>query len=786
MDNAKNLFELQCIFNELLKSNISILTLQVKQEISDIAMHLYNEDHLDKEEQECLKTLLMICNVLYNRTDMLVLPVEDGVYDILLEKYKNYDKDFQVGSSVVQFKSAVERSYPEVKDIQQAIYFIKEPKRDELRQQYKEQLQSYDIHKYIPADYLQNPICYTNEYITKREHNTKHNHPELVGTLDKCKFVLDADAEELGVYNDSNVKILERDFFIKHINMGIFDPREEIELVVELKYDGISVEADCDHEVESARTRGDTGIGEASDITPILRGYQFHRNNIIVDHTIGVKFEAVMTKDDLYRFNIARNYNYANCRTAIIGLFGASDANMFRDYITLIPIAVDRKQVPEIHNRLEEIAFCNNLFQTNGEPLRSVYMKGTYQECLYQIKKFAEEAEVARTYLNFMFDGIVVSYLDEGIRAKLGRENFINKYSMAVKFNPLTKLTTFLGYTYEIGQNGTVCPMIHYAPIEFLGAIHDKSTGSSYKRFMDLKLKIGDIIKVTYVNDVMPYVNAIDCEQNRNNTNPIVEFPDKCPDCGTRLILSDSGKTAICTNPICPGKIMSKMVNMLQKLNIKGFGESTIKDLNVFSFHDLMKLKESQILNILGPVNSQNLIDAKRSIINGNLTDADLVGALGFTGIASQKWKLIFNNITLSSLVKMMDSGDNDNALYTLSNIAGIGNITAQTIINEYPLYRKDLLYIIENIHYRDTTTLVNNNGKQIRFTGCRNLQLVQQVSKLGHDISGDLGVTKNTDILIVPYKGYNQGNKIKKVSDKCLIVPIDDFISNMDYYLNK
>lgn len=772
------------IFDQLLLGNVSVLTLDTEKFISDKAMHLYNTDNLAFDEQEELKTLLMICNVMYNRTDMLVLPVEDGVYDVLLEKYKKYNKNFQVGSAVVQFKSVAESLHPEVKELRQAIHFIKEPKRNELREEYKNKLQEYDKHKYVAEDYLKNPIYYTNGYISKREHNTKHNHPELVGTLDKCKFVLDKDAEDLGVYDDSNVKILERDFFNKHISQGLIDPDQEIEIVAELKYDGISVEADCDHQVESARTRGDTGIGEASDITPILKGYQFHRNNIITDYTVGVKFEAIMTKDDLYRFNIARNYNYANCRTAIIGLFGASDANLFRDYITLIPIAVDRKQVPEIHNRLEEIAFCNKLFQTNGEPLRSVYMKGTYKECLYMIKNFADEAEAARDYLNFMFDGIVISYLDEGIRAKLGRENFINKYSMAVKFNPLTKLTTFLGYTYEVGQNGAICPMIHYAPIEFLGAIHDKSTGSSYKRFKDLNLRIGDIIKVTYVNDVMPYVSSIECDQNRNNKNEIVPFPDKCPECGTPLVLSDSGKTAICTNPICPGKVLAKMVNMLQKLNIKGFAESTIKDLNVYSFHEFMTMKEAHIANVLGPINTQNLLLARKNIANGDLMDSTIVGSLGFTSIGAQKWKLIFSKITLNELITMIDSKSRDIET-VLSDINGIGSLTAKTILNEYPLYRDDLIFISSNIRYKNTKSLGENTGKQIRFSGCRNLQLVEQVSKLGADISGESGVTKNTDILIVPYKGFTS-TKTSKVSSKCMIIPIDDFKSNVEYYLNK
>ena len=76
-----------------------------------------------------------------------------------------------------------------------------------------------------------------------------------------------------------------------------------------------------------------------------------------------------------------------------------------------------------------------------------------YIEDLFLIKTFASEAEYYRQWIPFMYDGIVVSYLDNNIRQKLGRENFINKYSIAVKFNPMKKQTIFRGYSYTVGQD---------------------------------------------------------------------------------------------------------------------------------------------------------------------------------------------------------------------------------------------------------------------------------------------------------------------------------------------
>ena len=164
--------------------------------------------------------------------------------------------------------------------------------------------------------------------------------------------------------------------------------------------------------------------------------------------------------------------------------------------------------------------------------------------------------------------------------------------------------------------------------------------------------------------------------------------------------------------------------------------------------------------------------------------DSTIVGSLRFTSIGAQKWKLIFSKITLNELITMIDSKSRDIET-VLSDINGIGSLTAKTILNEYPLYRDDLIFISSNIRYKNTKSLGENTGKQIRFSGCRNLQLVEQVSKLGADISGESGVTKNTDILIVPYKGFTS-TKTSKVSSKCMIIPVDDFKSNVEYYLSK
>jgi NAD-dependent DNA ligase len=705
----------------------------------------------------------------------------------LLEKYKNYDPNFQVGSAVVDFRDLIENDINNPRKIAECpVSFMTrpEPKDDTHGLIFDEITKKHELNRY---DFSYSPITFTNNnLISKRTHNTAHNHPDLVGTLDKCKFVLNVDAINAEAFNDPNVKILERDFFQKHIEQGIINPYDDIEVVVELKYDGISVEADCDNHVVSARTRGDTNLGEAADISPILQGYTFRQaKSMIGEKPIGVKFEAIMTKANLEMFNRVRGKNYANCRTAIVGLFGASDAILFRDYITLIPLALDRSDIPSITNRMEEINLLNTLFRSNGEPLRYCYFKGNLTEVLYLVKAFYDEAKLARDYLDFMFDGIVVSYVDESIRQRLGRENYINKFSMAVKFDPMLKQTIFRGYTYEVGQDGRVTPMIHYDPVEFIGTIHTKSTGSSYNRFQNLQLKYGDIIEVEYRNDVMPYVSKLDCDANRNNPNPVIEFIKECPICGAPLVITDTGNMAICPNNECPDRSLQRVTNMFAKLNIKGFADACFSALDKYHLYELAEISPNEAVDKLGKADGANFINEIYKLKTQPQKDYIVMAALGFTGIAYKKWMSVLDKIRLIDIHTMYKESNGDPFTFKDRLLPILGNsVLLNTIVSEWSFFEKDIDYILSNFHIVDSFGMSSEEKIQIRMTGFRNSHLVEQLTNLGIDADDSSSVTKKTNILLVPYESFTSNKVTTAKKYGIQILQLNDFLVNSEKYI--
>lgn len=761
-----NIEFLERVYNSLLSGTLISLTTQNIIQINQLAIGYINNQYPSNIDNIEAKSILLISNLVYNNSDFRP-PLDDSTYDILLEKYRlNTGESGPVGAPPVIFGETSKDS--DANQLQIIYHRIPEERPglfyDDI---IKNPVQPEDfVQKIYIRDYSDNSFKITR--------NTPHNYPKLVGTLDKCKFVLNSQAREHGVFDDLSVRVFERDFIDKHIELGIIKPDEKFYMVAELKYDGISVEADVTDHILSARSRGDTTQDLATDLSSILEGYTFNRIANKQMDQIGMKFEAILTYPNLWRLSQLKGKEYKNCRNAIAGIIGDLDGRKYRDLLTLVPLSTSIDDI----DRITEIEFLNKYYAT-GQVLNYVVLYGNYMEILFQVNKFAKEAEAMRPTMPFMYDGIVVSYLDKDKINKLGRVDSINKWQIAIKFNAQSAESMFIDYTYTVGQNGVITPMIHYLPVEFFGTIHTKSSGHSYDRFKELNLAYGDIITVTYRNDVMPYVTK-DPLINKGNPNPPVSIITHCPSCGTQLVISDSGKTLLCPNIKCPDRNIMRIASFMAKLNIKDFSEETLRNLKIYSINDLLAkgLNLEYLKDNLGEILGEKFYNRINELLLSKLYDYEIIGSIGFTGIAKAKWKLIFKYITLDQLLNNQD-------LSSLISIHGIGNETINTIINEIPIYSQEisiLMFYMDILSYKDNC----NNSIKIRFTGFRSQELIDRVKAINP--SADIGegsVTKDTDILLIPIDNYKSSKVDKAIKYNIKIITLNDFNTNLNQYLN-
>ena len=166
-------------------------------------------------------------------------------------------------------------------------------------------------------------------------------------------------------------------------------------------------------------------------------------------------------------------------------------------------------------------------------------------------------------------------------------------------------------------------------------------------------------------------------------------------------------------------------------------------------------------------------------MLSRDIYDYEFMGSLGFTGVAFDKWQKILNKYTIEEIIDIEDSTVPVGSLQT---IAGIGYKTSKIIADEFPLYRESIEFAIKNLHI--ITTKGAEKKKSIRYTGFRNQQLMEQLNSMGYDAS-DKSVTKNTDILLIPYAGF-ESTKVQKAGPNTKVIPVNDFIANMQGYLSE
>ena len=649
-------------------------------------------------------------------------------------------------------------------------YVLDSPEIDDAvyDQLYRELIEIENIHPSLITD--DSPSQRLGGVPSKGFKNVEHNIPLL--SLDNAFNVNEVKAW----YGKISKLISSENKNIKKVD----DP----ELICELKIDGNAISLRYENGILTrAATRGDGKTGE--DITTNIRTISTIPLRLLLENPpswVEIRGEAFMPNNIFNKLNIERKNTdqplFANPRNSCAGTLRQLDPKIvasrkldFFAYSLYFP----ENWEPTDNNFKKPISQSESL-----EFLKNIGFKvnTTYEtkKTLNEANKYYKYWEVKKDFLAYATDGIVVKIDKFEIQNLLGATNKAPRWAIAVKYPAEEKATKLRKIIFQVGRSGAVTPVAEFESIELAGTSVNRATLHNAKRLASLDLHYEDTIIVRKAGEIIPEVIRV-IKEFRKVDAKLVQLPQNCPECNSKLILESNEAITKCINYRCAAKLKGLLRHWVSKgsMNIDGLGEKIINQLvnegYVKSIADLYKLEIDSLLELerFGEKSANNLLIEINESKNKNW-HKQLYG-LGIPHIGEANAKSLSNNFNsieeLNAIAKESPE--------KISNIYGFGNEMKDAIVKWFDdSNNQTLIKELKAIGFSLKESLDSNynsnqsnvfDGKSFVLTGTLDSLTRDEAKELIESAGGKVSssISKKTDFLV---SGEKAGSKLNKAQE--------------------
>ncbi|MBP5192370.1 MAG: NAD-dependent DNA ligase LigA [Eubacterium sp.] len=548
------------------------------------------------------------------------------------------------------------------------------------------------------------------------------------------------------------------------------------------KMDGLTVVLTYDGgELVKAVTRGNGEVGEV--ITANAKTFKNIPLRIAYKGRLVIRGEAVISYSDFERINSEipeTDAKYKNPRNLCSGSVRQLNSEITgkRSVMFFAFSMVD----PEDSNLMDSF---ENSFKKRFEFLVSQgfqvveYKEVTSENIADTVKWFA--AKLPEN--DFPSDGLVLVLEDVAYGRSLGMTAKFPRDAIAFKWADEEAETVLTEIEWSPSRTGLINPVAIFDPVDLEGTEVRRASLHNISYLKDMKLGIGDRIKVYKANMIIPQISEnLTCSGK-------LDIPDKCPACGgeTEIRNENGTETLVCINPDCPAKNIKLFSLFVSRnaMNIDGISEATLEKFIAEGFlhglSDIYKLQEhrDRIVSLegFGEKSYNNIlssIDKSREC-----SMAGFLYGLGITGVGVANAKLIVKSFG-NDFDKIMNA-----SVEELRDIDQIGDVIARDFTAymsneknraEIEKLRQEISFIIE-----ENNSPQDLAGKTFVITGSlvsfpNRDALKKVIEDRGGKVSGS--VSAKTDYLI---NNDINSNSSKNKNAKKLGVPIiteEDFLS--------
>ena len=389
----------------------------------------------------------------------------------------------------------------------------------------------------------------------------------------------------------------------------------DVEIVCELKYDGLSISLWYEHgQLVRALTRGDGVQGD--DVIANIKTipsipWKIERNDI--PDSFELRGEVLLPWERFEALNKEREEQeeplFAHPRNAASGTLKLQD-----------PKEVARRGLDAyLYYMLgEKLPGTTHYERLETARQWGFHISDAIKVChnVDEVMAYIAYWDTERKNLPVATDGIVLKVNNLAQQEELGFTAKTPRWAIAYKFPAEKQLTLLREITYQVGRTGVVTPVANLEPVQLSGTIVQRATLHNEDFIRSLDIRPGDRVWVEKGGEIIPKITGKIQSDEIQSTKDFA-FPDVCPECGAKLVRVEGEAAWRCPNEAgCPPQIKGKIEHFVSRkaMNIDGLGEETIDLLyrqnllhNIADIYDL-KLEDIAVQERLGEKSAQNML----------------------------------------------------------------------------------------------------------------------------------------------------------------------------------
>ena len=399
-----------------------------------------------------------------------------------------------------------------------------------------------------------------------------------------------------------------------------------VEIVCELKYDGLSISLWYEHgRLTKAVTRGDGQKGDnvIANIKTI-NSIPWKIEGADIPPFFELRGEVLLPWAQFERLNKEREEQeeplFANPRNAASGTLKLQDSK---------EVARRGLEAYLYYMLGEDLPGKTHYGRLMAAKQWGFNISDAIKVChsVDEVMAYIEYWDTERKKLPVATDGIVLKVNDLQQQAELGYTAKSPRWAIAYKFPAEKQLTLLKAITYQVGRTGIVTPVANLEPVQLSGTTVQRATLHNEDFIRSLDIRPGDRVWVEKGGEIIPKITG---REERPISRPYADvkqlldsagytFPTVCPECGTPLVRVEGEAAWRCPNEKgCPPQMKGKIEHFVSRkaMAIDGLGEETIDLLFeqglLHSIADLYDLKPEEIAcqERLGEKSAQNIMDS--------------------------------------------------------------------------------------------------------------------------------------------------------------------------------